>query len=440
MMRSPVLFTALAFSALQAQVTPQTPPAAVVHHEANFESERKQADELFLAKKYLEALPLYEDLCRQDPTVAVFAERHGQGLLAKEATIFDPTERMKVHLEGIKELKRARSLGDTSEYIRIVLAEEAKTLTGAVASGIPLTVGYTYHGTPAAQVVFQEAEAAFKQSDWTGAVNLYMQAAVLDPSWYDATLYAGDSYFRKKDYPNAEVWFAKAIVLDPDRETAYRYWGDALFHAGDPVGARAKFVEAIVAEPYSNLPFAEILQWAEHTDHQIVKPAITRPEFTTPDGVLKIDPELAGSNQDGRSSWIVYQQYRVAHGARTLNQPIIAGSADANAVIQPSGYQHTIAEEHAALRAMLADINAKIKDGKIVDTNLDLSIRTIRALERADVLGAWIAINAADAGIHADYPQYRAHHRKHLVDYVNGYLIRESPKPRGANKKIDQAE
>jgi len=423
-MRSLLLFIAIASSTLPVDASPQAPPAAASHHDANFDSERKQADELFMAQKPLEALPLYEDLCRQDPTIAVFAERHGAGLLAKEATLSDPAGRMKVHLQAIDELKRAQALGDNSAYVRTVLSLDTKTPLGAILAGIPLTVGYTYHGKPEAQAVFHQAEAAFGRSDWTAAAKLYSQAAALDPAWYDPALDAGDSYFRLKDGADAALWFAKAIALDPDRETAYRYWGDALFQAGDRVGAGEKFVQAVVAEPYAQPPFSGLGQWAQRTGHQLVRPAITRPEFTSPDDTLKIDSELAASTRDGRSSWIVYQQYRVAHGARTLNQFIVAGGSDANAVVQPSGYRHTIAEEHAALRAMLTDIDAKLKAGTLLEAKLDPSIRNIRSLEASDALGAWIAMNAADAGIRSDYPEYRAHHRKHLIDYVNTYLIR----------------
>ncbi len=423
MKRFVLIFTAIVSAVLPLHVIAQISPG-VPHHESNFESERKQADELFLAQKPLEALPLYEDLCRQDPTVAVFAERHGAGLLAKAITLSDPSDQMKVHVQAINEIKRAQRLGDNSAYVRAVLNADSKTLVGAILSGIPLTVGYTYHGKPEAQAVFHEAEAAFGRSDWATAAKLYVQAAGLDPGWYDPALYAGDSYFRVKDGANAGAWFAKAIAIDPERETAYRYWGDALFQAGDQAGAREKFVEAVVVEPYGNPPILELGQWAQRTGHQLVKPAITRPEFTTPGGTLQIDPQLAASTQDGRSSWIVYQQYRVAHGARTLNQLIVAGGSDANAVVTPSEYRHTVAEEHAALRAMLADIDAKLRSGALTEANLDPSIRNIRSLEKANALGAWVAINAADAGIRSDYADYRAHHRQHLVDYVNNYLIR----------------
>ena len=196
-MRPILIFAATAFFALPSLAAPQTPAAP--RHDANFDSERKQADDLYLAQKPLEALPLYEDLSRQDPTIAVFAERHGAGLFAKEATISDPSEKMKIHQQGVAEIKRAQSLGDNSAYVRGVLSLDAKTYVGSVLSGIPLTAGYTYHGKPAAQAIFQQAENAFGKSDWTAAAKFYTQAAGLDPTWYDAALYAGDSYFRLKD-------------------------------------------------------------------------------------------------------------------------------------------------------------------------------------------------------------------------------------------------
>lgn len=423
MVRPIFVFIALAFSFVQIQAPTQDSTPPTPHHEANFDSERKQADELFTAQKPLEALPLYEDLCRQDPTIAVFAERHGAGLLAKEATLPDLAARMEIHRAAMKEIQRAKALGDNSAYVQIVLNADAKTLVGSIIAGVPLTIGYTYHGKPEAQAVFREAEAAFGKSDWAGAAKLYTDVAALDPGWYDAALFAGDSFFRMKDASSAGIWFARAIAIDPDRETAYRFWGDALFQAGDRDGAREKFVEAVVAEPYGAPAFTELRQWAGRTGHQLVAPDIKRPDFKTVDGVLQIDPALEASTQDGRSSWTIYQQYRVAHGAGSLNQIIVAGGWDANAVIKPSGYRHEIVEEHAALRAMLADIAEKLKAGMLMEANLDPSIRNIRILEKNDMLGAWIAFNAADAGIRSDYPEYRAHHRKHLVDYANSYLI-----------------
>jgi tetratricopeptide (TPR) repeat protein len=424
MIRLILVLTLFASRAIPVPASAQTPHPAPTHHDANFDSERNEANELFLAEKILESLPLYEDLCRQDQTIAVFAERHAAGLLAKQATVSNPTDKTEIHTQAIKELQRAQALGDKSDYARNVLGAESKTSIGAIITGIPLTVGYTYQGNAAAKPIFQEAEAAFGRSDIAGALPLYIQAANLDPAFYGAALCVGDMYARLKDTPNALLWYAKGIAIDPDRETAYRWSGDALFHAGDQAGAGRMYVEAAVAEPYGRSAFGQLGSWAKLNHRELTRPDITRPEFITPQGILKIDPVLAASTSDGRSSWIVYQQYRVAHGARVLNQFMLAGASDSSGVVvKVDGYRHTIAEEHAALRAMLSDLETNIKTGAVLESNLDPSLRNIRSLENAGFLGAWIAINAADAGIRSDYPEYRAKHRQHLVDYVTTYLI-----------------
>src|SRR3984885_6263357 len=122
---SVLVFIAIVYLVLPFRVASQTSPSVVSNHETNFESERKHADELFLAQKPLEALPLYQDLCRQDPTVAVFAERYGAGLLAKEVTVSDAAERTKIHQQAMEEIKRAQALGDNSDYVRSVLSVDA---------------------------------------------------------------------------------------------------------------------------------------------------------------------------------------------------------------------------------------------------------------------------------------------------------------------------
>ncbi len=57
----------------------------------------------------LEALPMCQDLSRQDPAIAVFAARYGEA------------------------------------------HADSKTTAGAIPAGIPFSVGYTYHSSIAAQ-------------------------------------------------------------------------------------------------------------------------------------------------------------------------------------------------------------------------------------------------------------------------------------------------
>jgi tetratricopeptide (TPR) repeat protein len=417
----PIAIFALASALILSAQTP-APSELTVQHEGNFDAERKQANDLFVAGKRLESLPLYEDLCRQDQTISVFAERHGVGLISKSATMADGPDKKVVFEQGMSEIRRAQSLGDNSSLVQTLLST-GRSMVGSIISGVPLTVGYTHKPAPAAQAKMDEAEVAFQHRDFQTAAKLYRQAAALDPAWYDPPVCAGDAYFRMKDETNAAIWFQKAIDIDPDRDTAYRYWGDASYRSGDVTGAKLKFEQAVVAEPYSKSSWIALHQWATVTGIAIVRPQITPPDFTTPGGKLQVDPSLTTETGDGRASWLVYQNARVAHGARTLTQLIVAGSTDRNGDIHPTGYRHTLAEEVECLSAMLADVQRKLDAGTVTREKLEPSLKNLLALQKDGMLECWILLDAADGGIRHDYPAYREQHRDLLTAYVDRYRL-----------------
>ena len=436
-----VLAAALLLSPLvrSQQPAPQPPPATnpapqkpapTVQHEANFDAERAQANQLYLAGKRLDALPLYEDLCRQDQANPAFAERHGQGLLAKMSVTSDQKERDALTGEAFKELQRAESLGDNSPALEILLGTLAKTPVGmaiaAPAGGLPLTVGYIYGGTPEAQQFMRASEPAFGRGDFAGALKAYLVAATADPKWYLAALFTGDTYYRLKDYANAGIWFAKAIAIDPDRETAYRYWGDALMQAGDVADARAKFEQALAAEPYSKTAFNGLRQWSLINHISLVSPKVVRLTFLDANGKPVDDATLATDAGDGRSSWAVYRQQRLAHGKNVpINQLVMSGSVTTGPTFTffPTGYVHTLAEEVEAIIAMLADVRQKLASGAVTLEKLDPGLKTLLQIQKDNMLEPFILLNFSDAGIRHGYPEYRAAHRDQVVAYIDRYLI-----------------
>ena len=222
-----------------------------------------------------------------------------------------------------------------------------------------------------------------------------------------------------KDWKNAGVWFAKAVAIDPNRETAYRYWGDALWAAGDKMGAKAKFVDAIIAEPFTGGTWSKLEQWAGATHTPFIVVRVHRPEFTTPDGKLKVDTALEKETGDGHSSWLVYEQVRVAHGARTPGQLMMAGASTANGKFTPNGYVHTLDEEMAALNAMLDDVQKKVAAGTVTEAKMEPGIRAMLELRKNGLLEPFVMLNFHDAGLRHGYPAYRAAHREVLVKYLN---------------------
>jgi tetratricopeptide (TPR) repeat protein len=440
-----ILAPLLILAASTSAQPPAAPPAQAtphVAHEANFDTERAQANQLYLAGKALEALPLYEDLCRQDSTIAVFAERHGSGLIAKAGTVSDPAQHNALMTDAVKELRRAESLGDNSPYVETLLSTMAKTPIGMAVGGpmgtLPLTVGYTHSGSAKAQPLFQQAEAAFGQKDLPTALKLYLAAAAADPAWYSPALYAGDVYYRLQDYPNAYIWYAKAIAIDPDRETAYRYWADALVKAGDMAGARVKNEQAYIAEPYTMSTVAGLQQWTTLAHLQLTQPRVGRPQFTMKDGQFTEAPLLA-DNGTGLSSWLAYRQSRIAHDPKVVfNQWIMSGSvsADPSFTFTPNGYVHTVAEEKDALNAMLLDLHARLASGALTQDKLDPSLKFILQVQKDNMLEPFILFSFNDAGLRHGYPDYRAAHRDQLVQYVDRYFIGGPVPPNTPNRLV----
>jgi tetratricopeptide (TPR) repeat protein len=405
----------------KAKALPPGVPAP--QHKSSFDAERLQADEAFVHGKHPQALPLYEDLCEQDQTVALFAERHGILLLEKAETTQDAKERGELQSQGIAELERAQKLGDNSPLLVQTLYNATKTPAGAAVGApmgmLPLTVGYTHTGSAAAQPLYTQGEEAFAQQNFAAAAPLYVKAAEADPQWYGAALNAGDSYFRAKDFKNAGTWFAKAVAIDPNRETAYRYWGDALWASGDKMGAKAKFEDAIIAEPFTGGTWSKLEQWAGATKTPFIIVRVHRPEFTTPGGQLKVDAALEKETGDGHASWLVYERVRVQHGAQTPGQLVMAGASAANGEFTPKGYVHTLDEEMAALNAMLDDVQKKVAAGTVTNAKMEPGIRAMLELRKNGVLEPFVMLSFHDAGLRHGYPAYRAAHREVLVKYLN---------------------
>jgi hypothetical protein len=148
------------------------------------------------------------------------------------------------------------------------------------------------------------------------------------------------------------------------------------------MGSKAKFVDAVVAEPFVGSTWAKLETWSRATKTPFVIPRVKRPEFTTPEGKLKVDVALEKETGDGRSSWLVYQRVRVSHGAPVAGQLSMAGSAGPNGQFTPSGYVHTLAEEMDALNAMLADVMKNLRAGTVTEDKLDSGIKAMLNLQK----------------------------------------------------------
>ena len=375
----------------------------------DFEAERQQANELFVAGRALDALPLYEDLATRDPHRAVFAERHASGLVAKAATVTEPAQKSMILRTAYNEFLRAQSLGDTSNYLLTEL-EELKALFSTKGGG---QAAPSSSANRKVSDFLQEGEVAFAKNDYAAALKAYTAAAAEDPKSYEAAVYAGDTAFRLHDTELASQWFAKAVSIRPDAETAYRYWGDALMQANQPDAARQKFIDAIVAQPYTRVSWQGLQQWAQRTNTQLAAPRIDRPQVSSKPNDIAIDPKLLNEDGSGRIAWVTYLTCRGTYPQTVFLQkfPLLRE------------YRHTLTEETECLQLTVKEV----KNKSIAEEKLDPSLKTLVALEASHMLEPWILLHGADQGVAQDYTAFREMHRDLLRAFIAQYDIADSP-------------
>jgi tetratricopeptide (TPR) repeat protein len=363
---------------------------------------KQKAEDLIKAQKFTEALPLIEKVVVAEPDNAHMQFNLAFALLGQASVTKDAVERKALRLRARASFLKAKELGENAPVL------------DALISGLPADGSDTspFSENVQANDLMNGAEALFAQGKLDDALLIYQRALDLDPRLYHAALFCGDVYMQKADFPNAEIWYQKAIAIDPNRETAYRYSATPFMKQQKYDIARDRYVEAYIAEPYNKFSSAGLNQWSQITKTAIGHPRIDIPvNITTNDkGELNmnIPANMMIGSTDGSNAWIVYGGTRIAWRKEKF----------AAEYPNEKEYRHSLAEEAAALRAVvsMATSDKKVK-------NLNLSLAKLKKLDDEGLLEAYILLARPDVGIAQDYPAYRDQHRDKLRKYVVDYVL-----------------
>lgn len=373
-----------------------------------YQAERKRAFDLYDQAHYTEAAPLLDKLMQSHPDDVLILSRLGFSLFVSAAAIKEPELKRQAIARAREILSRSQSLGDKSVLTQTTLEQIAANPSGE----------QFFSNRREANKAMKEGEAAFAQGDAQKALDAYLRAAKLDPTLYEAPLFAGDAYFLLKQPEKAGEMYARAIAIDPDKETAYRYWGDILTKQGKMAEAREKLIEAYLAAPYSRLAVNGLGQWAQANNVRLAHPKINIPSDVKTEGDktnITLDMNaLKADSSDGSSAWMFYGISRAAW--RTKN--------DANfhkAYPNETTYRHSLAEEADALRTVLESVQTQMKEKRI--KQLDPSLAALQRLERDGMLEAYILLARADQGVAQNYAAYRKAHKEQLRRYVVEYIL-----------------
>lgn len=356
---------------------------------------RSQANELFEANRFSEALPIYEQLVAAKPDDLFLLERYGFMLAATINNLDDEQQRQAQRLKARTQLLRAKELGDDSDLLNILLE--------SIGDGTESP----FSENEMVDQLMRSAEAAFTRGDMDIARAGYLMALQEDPSLYFAALFIGDTFYKEHKLDLAGEWFQRAIQIDPNQETAYRYWGDALMQTGRMPEAREQYINAIVAEPYSNRSRSGLSKWMQQSKREFKVPHLAPHASVTFDEehkpAITINTDGLSVNELEFGTWMIYAAIRSTWIEKTF----------AETYPEESSYRHSLAEESAAYRTALAfALEDKKYKRAVKEKNSQLA--TLAMLIDTGLLESYILLFQPDQGIAQDYTSYRDQHRDQL--------------------------
>ena len=373
----------------------------------DYEAAKQEAYALYKQGRMTEVLPIAENLYAKNPKDIQVIELYAFSTFASTLTMKDPAERKQARKKAHDLAVIAKELGDTSNLLKTLL--EVPPDGGGGEDG--------YSKRKDVDAAMREAEAAFARGDYKKALAAYNVAFQLDPNLYTAALFSGDVYYKQGDVQKAGEWFAKAIEINPDAETAYRYWGDALMNVSKKKEeARDKFIEAIIAQPYDRRAWMGLTQWADKYGVKLGHPRIDVPK----DSVQRKDDKNVniflspGNKKDGSEAWFAYSIARAAWMTDEKRKEQFPNEKE---------YRHSLREEVESLKMVADVVTGNVKEKKLKDSALDISIANLIKLQQADLLEPYILFVQADKGIAQDYADFRKTNRDKLRKYLSEVVI-----------------
>lgn len=363
---------------------------------------------LFERARYDEAGRMLGDWLVAHPNDAQILFRHAYGLTLQASIATKPEAAKALRRDAFAEAQRAQKLGCRDPLLPTVLSS-------IDADGRDLTDPKVYSNNPAAATLVQKGEQAFTRRDLETAITCYQQALELDPRSYTAALYLGDVYFSQNRCDEAIEWFGRAVAINPEREVAYRYLGDAHAKLGHLTDAREAYIAAVIADPYQKTPRDMLTRFTQLSGGLLRRPMVSIPSVKVGlnDGkvAMECDPSrgpLLLAYATGRAQWLTDERPKYF--------------APSTAV------RHSLQEECAGLRLFVAAAD-EVPDPKVI-AKLGPTIRTVKAIDQAGLLEAYVLLDRADKEIAQDYAMYRRLHRDRLERYIHEiWLGHEAPAP-----------
>ncbi len=387
------IFVFVVIGLLYSQDAPKTNP------------ERDHAFEVYHAGKFVDAMPLLEKLTTDNPKDVAALEAWGVSMLAYAQTLSDLGLRKTARAKAHTILVRAQTLGDNSDLLNTLLR------------GLPEDGSFSeYSDQKDVDEIMQQAEADFARGDLEKARQGYLRAHILNPKYYYAPLFIGDTYFKQQDRVRAGEWCEQATKIDPNVETAYRYWGDALLAQDKLDEARSKYIEAIIADPYNQNAWGGLNNWRGKTKTNL--------------SWLKLQDGVSVAMKDGKTNVTMNSSVPPELGAAWLaygmNHALWISEKFKKEFPNELAYRHSLKEETESLN-MFLDVLSGEKDKPSQSAQADAGIQMLIRIKQAGLLEPFALLNRADKGLAQDYVAYRQSNREKIRQYLDEFVVPKTP-------------
>lgn len=364
----------------------------------DLKSQRAEAMKLVDQNRYIDALPVLEEIALLMPKDSEVWAHYGIAILTNSSTLDTPAARKAERQRAVQALAKAKQLGTdvvlALHYLEIIPADGGDNDNFS-------------DENPEAEKAIREGEGFFGRGEYDKAFAAYEKAYKINPKSYEAVLFMGDSLYAQKKYKESEPWFAKAVEVNPDREEAYRYWGDALYYQGKKKEAYQKFAEAFITDPFSRVVRDRFFRAVEEFEVRFSPISTIVPPGGEVVGDIKINTALL-KTEDGTVNWKFYNETRDAWRSGEFKKQFPKATA----------YRRSLREESAALRKV---IEAVKKDAKI--KKLDKNLENLVKLDELGLLEAYILIVRPDDEILKDYFEYKKNNREKLRRFMYDHFF-----------------
>ena len=146
---------------------------------------------------------------------------------------------------------------------------------------------------------FQEGENFFIQKDFENAKESYLSALKINPGYYKALIYLGDSYWYLKDMDSAVYCFEKGVEIHNDLLEPRKYIVDALGYSKQYSRAKRECIDGICVYP-DNSMFMKYEGLAKRTGKTFDRKWIPR--------LSEVNSLKQEEEESENSAWKVYQK------------------------------------------------------------------------------------------------------------------------------------